>query len=111
MGIYYGIVDHKNKRLLWLGKMYAFVRFFNDHAPFTYEDKKIASSADYCGYEMVDYDTIVDFCNEADWEVEMMSDDGYPSHLDLPDEYERMEIDELGNVIPSWLADSRKYDP
>ncbi len=103
MGIYYAIVDHKNKRFLWLGKVYAFVRFFNDKAPFTLTDREILCGKDYgdnpCYYSTDSFQAIVKFCNEADWECEVMADDYAPSYHDLNDDYQRYEI-EMWGIAP-----------
>lgn len=109
MGIYYAVVDHKSKRILWLGKAYSFVRFFDDHAPFTMADRAILCGKDYTGndytYSEGYYEAIVDFCTEADWDATIMADDYSPSYHDLGDEYEKFQIDKHHNIVPWWLAE------
>jgi hypothetical protein len=109
VGVYYAIVDHKHKRFLWLGKVYAFHRFFRDEAPFTLADHKTLCGESYAeneyDYPVWWFEAIVDYCTEADWDCEVMADDHEPSYHDLDDEYEKYQIDSHGNVIPDWLAD------
>lgn len=94
MGIYHAIMDDKNRRKFNVWKAYALARVFDQHAPFTLNEIAVVLP----DYEEDYLRVIVEFCDEADWSVRLISDATTDEWYET--DYDEYEFDR-GNLIPS----------
>lgn len=112
MGIYYALLDTKHKKAIYLPKAAEIYVAVRDDAPFdaSLYDTKKGKAFDISNYwSRESFEKIVKFCEDADWNVEVVSDEGGSTdpkidwddvRLFARDEWEWFEFDERGEISP-----------